>query len=180
MLRLLGTVQADTAGRVEKRQAMTAEELEAERAEAEEEVAGLGAPVELEPDSDEETPIYNPLKLPLGWDGRPIPYWLYRLHGLNIEFKCEICGQASYWGRRAYERHFKEAQHQQGLRTLGIPWSKEFYEVTSIGDALALWKSIRERRKAQSTADGDEEFEDEAGNVYSKRTWLDLQRQGLV
>lgn len=35
---------------------------------------------------------YNPLKLPLGWDGKPIPYWLYKLHGLNMEFKCEICG----------------------------------------------------------------------------------------
>ena len=36
--------------------------------------------------------MYNPLKLPLGWDGKPIPYWLYKLHGLNLEFKCEICG----------------------------------------------------------------------------------------
>lgn len=36
--------------------------------------------------------VYNPLKLPLGWDGKPIPYWLYKLHGLNMEFKCEICG----------------------------------------------------------------------------------------
>lgn len=43
--------------------------------------------------------MYNPLKLPLGWDGKPIPYWLYKLHGLNQEFKCEICGGYSYWGR---------------------------------------------------------------------------------
>ena len=35
---------------------------------------------------------------PLGWDGKPIPYWLYKLHGLNLEFKCEICGNYSYWG----------------------------------------------------------------------------------
>ena len=35
-------------------------------------------------DSDEEDDfVYNPLKLPLGWDGKPIPYWLYKLHGLN-------------------------------------------------------------------------------------------------
>ncbi len=34
--------------------------------------------------SDEEDDfVYNPLKLPLGWDGKPIPYWLYKLHGLN-------------------------------------------------------------------------------------------------
>jgi hypothetical protein len=45
-------------------------------------------------DSDEEDEfVYNPLKLPLGWDGKPIPYWLYKLHGLNLEFKCEICGE---------------------------------------------------------------------------------------
>lgn len=56
---------------------------------------------------EEDEYIYNPLKLPLGWDGKPIPYWLYKLHGLNQEFKCEICGNASYWGRRAFERHFK-------------------------------------------------------------------------
>jgi hypothetical protein len=34
--------------------------------------------------SDEEDDfVYNPLKLPMGWDGKPIPYWLYKLHGLN-------------------------------------------------------------------------------------------------
>merc|ERR1711862_384968 len=40
-------------------------------------------------DADEERPIYNPLNLPLGWDGKPIPFWLYKLHGLGIEYKCE-------------------------------------------------------------------------------------------
>ena len=35
-------------------------------------------------DSDDEDEfVYNPLKLPLGYDGKPIPYWLYKLHGLN-------------------------------------------------------------------------------------------------
>lgn len=43
-------------------------------------------------DSEDEF-VYNPLKLPLGYDGKPIPYWLYKLHGLNLEFKCEICGE---------------------------------------------------------------------------------------
>lgn len=57
-------------------------------------------------DDDEDRPKYNPKNLPMGWDGKPIPYWLYKLHGLGIEFKCEICGGASYWGRRAFERHF--------------------------------------------------------------------------
>jgi hypothetical protein len=64
----------------------------------------------------EEEEVYNPLKLPLGWDGKPIPYWLYKLHGLNVELTCEICGNYSYWGRRAYEKHFKEYRHQHGMR----------------------------------------------------------------
>lgn len=55
---------------------------------------------EEEEESDEEGPIYNPLNLPLGWDGKPIPYWLYKLHGLGVEFKCQICGDFSYKGRR--------------------------------------------------------------------------------
>ena len=66
-----------------------------------------------EPESDEEDlddtekPIYNPKKVPLDWTGKPIPYWLYKLHGLNVEYKCEICGNFSYWGPRAFERHFQ-------------------------------------------------------------------------
>lgn len=36
-----------------------------------------------EVDSDEDEYVYNPLKLPMGPDGKPIPYWLYKLHGLN-------------------------------------------------------------------------------------------------
>lgn len=39
---------------------------------------------------DEEQQIYNPLKLPMGWDGKPIPYWLYKLHGLGQVIICFI------------------------------------------------------------------------------------------
>lgn len=41
-----------------------------------------------EDDEDNEF-VYNPLKLPLGYDGKPIPYWLYKLHGLN-----QVCRHA--------------------------------------------------------------------------------------
>ncbi len=61
------------------------------------------------------------------------------------EFKCEICGGESYWGRRAFERHFKEWKHQNGMRALGIPNNKNFFEVTQIKDALELWASIQVR-----------------------------------
>ncbi len=59
------------------------------------------------------------------------------------EYKCEICGEASYWGRRAFERHFKEWRHQNGMRALGIPNNKNFYEVTQIEEAQALWVNIK-------------------------------------
>ena len=48
------------------------------------------------------------------------------------EFKCEICGNFSYWGRRAFERHFREWRHQHGMRCLGIPNTNAFHEVTVI------------------------------------------------
>lgn len=35
-------------------------------------------------DDEEEKPLYNPLNIPLGWDGKPIPVWLYKLHGLGV------------------------------------------------------------------------------------------------
>ena len=45
---------------------------------------------------DDEQQIYNPLKLPMGWDGKPIPYWLYKLHGLgqvisSFKYSLEVC-----------------------------------------------------------------------------------------
>lgn len=163
----------ETKAHVEKKQALTYEEMEAEREEEE---------VQAESESDEEEQqIYNPLKLPMGWDGKPIPYWLYKLHGLGQEFKCEICGNYSYWGRRAFERHFKEWRHQHGMRCLGIPNTKNFHEITNIKDAKALWERIQERQGVNKwRPDLEEEYEDQEGNVYNKKTYTDLQRQGLI
>lgn len=45
--------------------------------------------------------------------------------------------------RRAFEKHFKEWRHQNGMRALGIPNNKMFYEVTKIDEAVELWKSIQ-------------------------------------
>lgn len=173
MAELLTNVISDTRGRVEKKQAQTYEEMQAELEEAEAELAE-----ELSDEEDEF--IYNPLKLPLGWDGKPIPYWLYKLHGLNQEFKCEICGNYSYWGRRAFEKHFKEWRHQNGMRAMGIPNNKMFYEVTKIDDALSLWRTIQERARGSWNQETDEELEDVDGNVYNKKTYEDMRRQGLI
>jgi hypothetical protein len=47
--------------------------------------AAEGHTGEASSDEDDEGPLYNPLNLPLGWDGKPIPFWLYKLHGLSVE-----------------------------------------------------------------------------------------------
>ncbi|GLJ52370.1 hypothetical protein SUGI_1114090 [Cryptomeria japonica] len=170
---LLYETLAETKANVEKKQALTYEEMEAEREEEE---------IQAESESDEDDQlVYNPLKLPMGWDGKPIPYWLYKLHGLGQEFKCEICGNHSYWGRRAYERHFKEWRHQHGMRCLGIPNTKNFNEITSIKEAKVLWERIQERQGLNKwRPDLEEEYEDQEGNIYNKKTYTDLQRQGLI
>lgn len=37
---------------------------------------------------------------------QPIPYWLYKLHGLNLSYTCEICGNYTYRGPKVFQRHF--------------------------------------------------------------------------
>lgn len=164
-------------------------------------------------DDDEEERIYNPLKLPLGWDGKPIPFWLYKLHGLGVEYTCEICSNFTYRGRKNFERHFQEARHSFGMRALGLPNTKHFHEITKIADAVArefitslfirsigqlvilteptnsfpcfVHTAVAEKLKnegrqevvAQETM---EEVEDEEGNVYNRKTYEDLKRQGLI
>jgi splicing factor 3A subunit 3 len=87
-------------------------------------------------DDDADDVPYNPKNLPLGWDGKPIPYWLYKLHGLNINYKCEICGNYTYKGPKAFQRHFSEWRHAHGMRCLGIPNTAHFANVTQIEDAI--------------------------------------------
>ncbi|KAG0345145.1 Splicing factor 3A subunit 3 [Podila humilis] len=163
---------SDTKENVERRQTLTGRErdleLEAEQVELE------------ESDSDDEEKVYNPLKLPLGWDGKPIPYWLYKLHGLGVEYSCEICGNFVYKGRKAFDKHFQEWRHAHGMRCLGIPNTRQFHEIVGIEDALALWKKIKGTKPEGSKKDQIEEFEDSEGNVFNKKTYDDLKRQGLI
>nr|GEX10005.1 splicing factor SF3a60 homolog [Tanacetum cinerariifolium] len=155
-----------TKENIERKQALTYEEMEVEREESE-----LVPQAESD---DEEQQTYNPSKIPMGWDGKPIPHWLYKLHGLGQEFKCEICGNHSYRGRRAYECHFKESQHQNGMRRLGIPNSKDFSEVTSIEDARQLWGIIQAKQAVNKwRPELEKEYEDEEGNIYNQKTETD-------
>ncbi|KAL8451823.1 hypothetical protein Emed_001703 [Eimeria media] len=136
---------------------------------------------EEESEAEEEGPVYNPLNLPLGFDGRPIPYWLYKLHGLGQEFKCEICGNFSYWGRRAFERHFSEWRHSFGMRCLKIPNTTHFKEITKIEDAILLYEKLKKQAEGHSFKQDQElECEDADGNVMNLRAFEDLRRQGLI
>ena len=135
---------------------------------------------EEDDDDDDEAPIYNPKNVPLDWDGKPIPYWLFKLHGLNHYYECEICGGV-YRGRRNFELHFADSKHAMGMKALGIPNTQHFHGITKIDDAKALWKTLQAQlTQTQFDASTQEEYEDSHGNVLSRTTYEDLARQGLL
>jgi splicing factor 3A subunit 3 len=146
---ILHSTMQNTWKRIEKFATLTpseiasAREVERREIEAEEDkLNGLKKEGEEEEEEEEEVAIYNPLNLPLDWDGKPIPYWLWKLQGLNISYNCEICGNTSYQGRKNFDKHFHEAKHTRGLRLLGIANSKQFQDITRIEDALELAKKV--------------------------------------
>lgn len=132
-------------------------------------------------DSESDAPIYNPKNVPLDWNGKPIPYWLFKLHGLNHFYSCELCGNESYRGRRNFEKHFAESRHAYGMRCLGIPNTKHFHGVTKIADAQELWERLRMVLEGQQfDVDHEEEYEDSHGNVVNRVQYEDLARQGML
>ena len=182
------SVRTDTRVNVERRQGMTERErqleLEAFFAESAEPAQRNG---DEESDSDGDEKIYNPLKLPLAWDGKPIPYWLYKLHGLGVEFPCEICGNFVYMGRRAFDKHFNESRHIYGLKCLGITNTTLFREITGIEDALKLWdKILRDKKKEKAGGENVVQMEDADGNVMPEKVYYEyvplcaLNLSGLV
>jgi splicing factor 3A subunit 3 len=174
--------RSDTKVNVERKQGMTERErqMELDALFAESTTANAQG-ADSDSDSDSSEKIYNPLKLPLAWDGKPIPFWLYKLHGLGVEFPCEICGNFVYMGRRAFDKHFNEARHIHGLKCLGITNTTLFREITGIEDALKLWDKIqREKKKGKSDEGGVVQMEDAEGNVMPEKVYYDLQKQGLL
>ncbi|KAI8084807.1 uncharacterized protein BX664DRAFT_387491 [Halteromyces radiatus] len=174
-MKVLDNVRIETKANVERKQALTDRERTMEQEQED---------IEIQDESDEdedEDRIYNPLKLPLGWDGKPIPYWLYKLHGLGVEYPCEICGNYVYMGRKAFDKHFQEWRHAHGMRCLGLPNSRQFHEITKISDAYALNEKLKkEAIKADVKPENMEEYEDDEGNVFNKKTYEDLKRQGII
>ncbi|KAF2021203.1 hypothetical protein BU24DRAFT_361813 [Aaosphaeria arxii CBS 175.79] len=176
------TERSDTKVNVERKQGMTErerqQELEMLYSEAPEANNGAG---ENDEESDGEEKIYNPLKLPLDWSGKPIPFWLYKLHGLGNEFPCEICGNYNYMGRRQFEKHFNETRHIYGLKCLGITNTTLFREITKIDEAQQLWTKIQaDKKKEKSSADNVVQMEDPEGNVMPEKIYNDLLAQGIL
>ncbi|GFG37607.1 hypothetical protein Cfor_12689 [Coptotermes formosanus] len=156
---LLSEQRNATKENVQRKQARTEGERDDSDAEA--------SASESEDEDDTDVP-YNPKNLPLGWDGKPIPYWLYKLHGLNISYNCEICGNFTYKGPKAFQRHFAEWRHAHGMRCLGIPNTAHFANVTQIEDALALWEKLKNQKHGERwQPEQEEEYEDSQGNVVS-------------
>lgn len=185
----MSTERSDTRVNVERRQGMTErerqQELEALYAESAlppgATSARNGGPGEEDEDEDGEEKIYNPLKLPLSWDGKPIPFWLYKLHGLGVEFPCEICGNFVYMGRRAFDKHFNEPRHIYGLKCLGVTNTSMFREITGIEEAQKLWAKLQtDKKKEKQAGDSVVQMEDADGNVMPEKVYYDLQKQGLV
>ena len=50
---------------------------------------------------------------------------------------------------QAFLRHFAEWRHAHGMRSLGIPNTAHFANVTLIEDALALWEKIKNLKTAE-------------------------------
>eukprot|EP00911_Craspedida_sp_UC1_P002314 UC1_evm1s1745 len=173
---LLSAVQSESRENVERKQARTAAELAAE------ELADLNARAFSEGESGAEAEEeeggdipYNPKNLPLDWEGKPMPFWLYKLHGLNVPYKCEICGDYTYHGPKAFQQHFGEWRHAHGMRCLGIPNTKHFIGITQIDEARQLWETLKKQKSGHKfNTLQDQECEDSQGNVINKKTYEDL------
>jgi splicing factor 3A subunit 3 len=88
------------------------------------------------------------------------------------------------------------------MRALGLPNTKHFHEITKIEDAMACTypttiliftphctlmhtRVVAERLKKEGRheifeQETMEELEDEEGNVYNRKTYDDLKKQGLI
>ncbi|KAK6071010.1 Pre-mRNA-splicing factor sap61 [Seiridium cupressi] len=178
----MSTERSDTRVNVERKQGMTERERQQEldNLYSSSNTAAQGPENEEGEEDDDEDRIYNPLKLPLAWDGKPIPFWLYKLHGLGVEFPCEICGNFVYMGRRAFDKHFNEARHIYGLKCLGVTNTALFRDITAIDEATRLWEKIQKEKRKDKDDGSVVQMEDADGNVMPEKVYYDLQKQGLL
>jgi splicing factor 3A subunit 3 len=135
-------------------------------------------------DEDEEEfdeKLYNPLNLPIGPDGRPMPFWLWKLKGLGHEFHCDLCNER-FQGRAAYEKHFRGSKHIDGLKKLGVTQDFElFNDLNEKQAVLELLEGMKKKiRDELQFVDNTEQVEDEEGNAMSRKVFEQLKKQGLL
>eukprot|EP01061_Rhynchopus_euleeides_P011828 TRINITY_DN21409_c0_g1_i1.p1 TRINITY_DN21409_c0_g1~~TRINITY_DN21409_c0_g1_i1.p1 ORF type:complete len:438 (+),score=187.83 TRINITY_DN21409_c0_g1_i1:51-1364(+) len=147
---LLQEAKVRTIAMIDRKETKSKEEIDAEIQREEDEArsiyeANYSTAIKKATEEVDDFPEVklNPKNLPLGFDGQPIPHWLYKLHGLKEKFRCEICRDHTYIGPLAFDKHFQEARHAHGMRCLGIPNTAHFHHVTSVQEALALWRKIK-------------------------------------
>merc|ERR1712194_583874 len=79
---LLSDTIQETVQHLQKKQSQTVEEMEAEKDDDSDDGVDVDdGGVDVDPgemQDDEDRAIYNPLNLPLGWNGKPIPFWLFQ------------------------------------------------------------------------------------------------------
>ncbi|KAL0228640.1 hypothetical protein GEMRC1_013260 [Eukaryota sp. GEM-RC1] len=180
----VSTMIEQTRGCVENRQVRSLDELMDDLQSRVVDVNDLQERIKLEgykefdeQDMKEEV-IYNPKGLPLDFDGKPIPYWLYKLQGLSKKYDCEICGDVVYRGRKRFERHFNQPRHGHALKCLQIPNTKHFKGVAGIADALRLYEKLKQQRVEEVfDPEEEEEVEDIDGNIMNRKTWLLIEKQ---
>ncbi|CAB4257201.1 similar to Saccharomyces cerevisiae YDL030W PRP9 Subunit of the SF3a splicing factor complex, required for spliceosome assembly [Maudiozyma barnettii] len=191
-LSLLRDEFTSTKTLIERKQAFTAQERMEEIQELDSTYnAPTCTPDDDDNDEEEDSQGTNStstaaLGMPVGPDGVPMPFWLYKLQGLDVNYTCEICGNESFQGRRQFLRHFHDPKHQYRLRCLGIEPSATFNGIATIHEAQELQNSLANTTTNTTTnitianTTSVEEVEDREGNVLSHEDFLELQRQGLL
>ncbi|CAD25647.1 hypothetical protein [Encephalitozoon cuniculi GB-M1] len=102
-----------------------------------------------------------------------VPRWLCRRKDLDIAFECEICGYSGY-GRDRFDRHFEEDSHARGVEMYGAKYCRVLKGITRVGILMKM------KNRMEESESYSEEFEDEEGNVFDKRTYEDLKRNNLI
>lgn len=90
-----------------------------------------------------------------------------------IKYACEICREG-FATTAAYSTHFTKQRHQRRLEEYGVGDAKRYNGIFSLA---GLYKMIDIEKDLNF---GNEECEDDEGNVYDTKTYHDLIDNGLI
>ncbi|CAD7693786.1 unnamed protein product [Nyctereutes procyonoides] len=103
--------------------------------------------------------------------------------------QCEICGNYTPRGPKAFQLHFAEWRHAHGMRCLGTPNTAP---LANVRNAVSSWaepklQKASERRQPDTEEDSEDSSggipgwrSDSSGNVVNKKPYEDLKGQGLL